>query len=305
MRYAAILLAMALVACESTTSNETAEMIVSRTPEGEPVGLHRYREWDPASKVVQGAQPGGDEAFRNMKALGVVVVLSVDGSIPDVEGAAKQGLKYAHVPIGYDGITRRQALQIVKAVRDADGRVYVHCHHGKHRGPAGAMVARIAVDRISGGEAVACLKISETSPKYAGLYRDVSGFVPPTNAELDATPDAPSKVLPKGLQALMVDVSHRFEFIKQAKVEKWQAPTDNPDVSPSHESRMLWEAYREAQRLDDAKKLGDSFLMLLKEGERSAADLEKALGAANQTATAAAYKAVKANCNACHAKYRN
>ena len=304
MRYVAILLAVALVACEST-DNRTVAMTVSRTPEGEPVGLHRYREWDADSKVVQGAQPEGDEAFKNMSALGVAVVLSVDGAIPDVEGAAKHGLEYAHVPIGYDGVTRAQALQIVKTVRDAGGKVYVHCHHGRHRGPAGAMIARIALDPISNGEAVACLKESKTSPKYAGLYRDVSRFVPPTKAELDATPDAPAKLVPQGLQALMVGVSHRFEFLKRSRSEEWRAPEDSPDISPPHEARMLWEAYREAQRLDDAKKFGDKFLSLLRESEKAAVALERALRGSDQGGAATAYKAVKASCNACHAEYRN
>ena len=309
MKYAAILLALALVACERAglagKQGQAIGTVVSRTPGGEPVGLHRYREWGPASRIIQGAQPEGEEAFLNMRALGVTVVLSVDGSLPDVEGAQKQGLKYAHVPIGYDGITRAQALQIVKTIRDAEGKVYIHCHHGKHRGPAGAMIGRMAIDRISNEEAVAGLKISETSPQYTGLYRDVSKFVPPTKAELDATPDPPARVAPKGLQAAMVDVSHRFDFIKKSKAEKWQVPADNPDISPPHEARMLWEAYREARRLDEAKKLGEKFLALLQEAEKSASDLEQALRASDPRGTAAAYKATKLACTTCHAEHRN
>ena len=41
-------------------------------------------------------------------------------------------------PIGYDGVPREQALRMIKAVQVAKGPVYFHCHHGKHRGPAGA-----------------------------------------------------------------------------------------------------------------------------------------------------------------------
>lgn len=307
MRYTALIFTLALVSCESTPERpeQPKKAAVTRTPEGEPVGLHRYREWDPDSRIVQGAQPEGDEAFRNLQALGVTMILSVDGAMPDLASASKYGLKYVHVPIGYDGVPHAQALQIIKAVESAEGRVYIHCHHGKHRGPAGAMIARIAVDGITNQVAVECLKISETSPKYAGLYRDVQDFKVPTAAEVAAAPNPPEKVVPKGVRAMMVDVSHRFEFIKKSKIEKWAVPADSPDVSPPHEARMLWELYRETARLDQAKQRGDKFLALLKQGEEAAVSLEKALRAADHAGANSAYKAVKASCNSCHAEYRN
>ncbi|MHC4957112.1 MAG: cytochrome c [Planctomycetota bacterium] len=302
MRHVSLVL-LVLAACASPEkAPDSAE--VAMTDAGTPAGLPRFKQWE-GSKVVQGAQPEGDVAFRNMKALGVTTVLSVDGSIPDIEGAAKYGLVYAHIPIGYDGLTREQALQIVKAVRDSKGKVYMHCHHGKHRGPAAVMTARVALDGISNEQAVHCMEESGTSPKYAGLYRDVRAFTVPTKAELDAAPNAPSKVLPEGLRALMVDVSHRFEFLKASKIEAWKVPADNPDVSPAHEARMLWELYRESARLDESKKLGDPFLAMLKDGENAAVALEKALRANDADGAAKAYKGVKANCGACHGEYRN
>jgi len=301
MRILTVLLLALAVACESTP--QIAQ--VSRNAEGEPVGLHRYREWTPKSKVVQGAQPEGDVAFRNMKALGVTTVLSVDGAVPDVEGAAKHGLTYVHVPIGYDGVTAAQALQIARAVRDAPGRVYIHCHHGRHRGPAASMVARITLDGISNEEAVRGLESSGTSPKYTGLYRDIRNFKAPSDAQMDAAPEPQSKVVPAGVQAMMVGVSQRYEWLKKSKSAGWGVPEDSPDVSPPHEARMLWEMYRETRRLDEAKKLGEKFLRRLDEGEKAAVALENALRASNATATATAWKAVKANCNDCHTDFRN
>ena len=60
---------------------------------GGPVGLPRHYRW--SDLVGQGAEPAGDEAFRNLRALGYRTVLSVDGAIPDVETAESNGLRYA------------------------------------------------------------------------------------------------------------------------------------------------------------------------------------------------------------------
>lgn len=299
MRSSSALFAFAtllLVACESTR--------VTRTREGEPQGLQRYREWG-RSKVVQGAQPAGDTAFRNLVALGVTDILSVDGSLPEAARAETFGMHYYHVPIGYDGFTRAQALQIVKTVQQAKGKIYVHCHHGRHRGPTAAMIARIVSDPISNERAVHCMEESGTSPLYVGLYRDVDRFKAPSQEELSKTPMPPSRVLPEGLRAAMVDVSSRYESLKASKTAGWKVPADHPDISPPHEARMLGELFRETARLDVARKKGGKFLALLRDGEQAAVALEKALRGSALGSASRAYQAVKATCNACHSDFRN
>ena len=42
-------------------------------------------------------------------------VISVDGARPDVVRAHSFGLRYVHLPIGYDGVPREQALRIARA----------------------------------------------------------------------------------------------------------------------------------------------------------------------------------------------
>src|SRR5262245_60445548 len=82
----------------------------------ELAGLHNvYRVTD---KLYSGSSPEGDEGFRSLQRLGVKTVLSVDGARPDVERSRRFGLRYAHLPVGYDGITHDQALRLARAVRD-------------------------------------------------------------------------------------------------------------------------------------------------------------------------------------------
>ncbi len=297
---------VALLGCESGPKKNAATpapAAVALDDHGEPKGLHHHRRW--SEKIGQGAQPEGEEAFRNLKALGYTTILSVDGSMPDVELAGKYGLKYAHVPIGYDGVAPEEQLQIIKAVRDAPGPVYVHCHHGKHRGPAAAMIARECLDGISPEEAIAGLELSQTGKEYEGLYRDVREFKRPTDAQVAAAPTAPSRVTPGGVRAAMVDVDKRFDLLKASQAAGWKTPPEHPDVSPKHEAKMLWELYREMLRLDEAKAKGEDFAKHATDAEAVAASLEEALKAGDAAAATAAQRKLKKNCDACHSIYRN
>lgn len=124
-----------------------------------------------AEKVISGGQPEGDQAFADLAALGVKTVISVDGAQPDVELARKHGLRYVHLPHGYDGIPGERVRELAKAVRDLPGPIYIHCHHGQHRSPAAAAVACVSAGLIGPESALAVLATAGTSPNYRGLYQ--------------------------------------------------------------------------------------------------------------------------------------
>ena len=72
-------------------------------------------------RIFSGGEPNGDEAFASLARLGVRTVVSVDGVKPDVEATRKHGLRYVHIPIGYDGVEKKAGLSLARLVRDADG----------------------------------------------------------------------------------------------------------------------------------------------------------------------------------------
>ncbi len=303
---AVLVLSVLLLGCEAnrdSTAETPSAPVVKVDDHGEPVGLRRHRRW--SEKIGQGAQPEGEEAFRNLQALGYKTILSVDGGVPEVERAAKYGLAYAHVPIGYDGITIEEQIAIIKTVNGSPGAVYVHCHHGKHRGPAAAMIARECLEGVSAEDAVKALELSETSRDYAGLYRDVHEFKAPSAEVIAAAPRPPAAVKPKGIQAAMVGVDHRFDFLKRSMENGWNPPAKSPDVSPAHEAKMLWELYREMARQDDAKARGEDFLKHAADAEKHAVALEEELRAGNHDAAMDAFRNLKRSCDSCHADFRN
>jgi hypothetical protein len=135
----------------------------------DPPGIHNLLQAAP--HVFSGSEPAGEPAFRSLRELGVTMIVSVDGAEPDVTGAAKFGLRYVHIPIGYDGIDTQAGRALARAAKEATGNIYVHCHHGRHRGPAAAAVVCMAAGSLTAEQSAALLAMAGTSPDYAGLWR--------------------------------------------------------------------------------------------------------------------------------------
>src|SRR5262245_25679022 len=72
-------------------------------------------------KVISGGMPEGDDSFAELQTLGIKTIISVDGAKPDVEMAQKYGMRYVHLPHGYDGVPESRAKELAKAVRDLPG----------------------------------------------------------------------------------------------------------------------------------------------------------------------------------------
>jgi protein tyrosine phosphatase (PTP) superfamily phosphohydrolase (DUF442 family) len=273
---------------------------------GETAGILNMAEIAPG--LLRGAQPEGDASFALLASLGVRTILSVDGARPDVEGAEKHGLRYVHIPVEYSGFTRAEQVRIARVAKEHDGGLFVHCHHGKHRGPAASAIAWMAIEGCPSEKAVADMKRAGTDPRYEGLYADVREFRPVTAEELAAVkPEEIGSVahVPDFIEA-MVRIDVTFDRMKAVKQAGWKTPESMPDVRPAHEARILAEHFREAARLEEAKGRPEVFRTRLGTIEQAAWDLETSLrDGAGDAASAAAFDRVAASCAACHDVYRN
>ncbi|HLX72519.1 MAG TPA: hypothetical protein VKV04_23100, partial [Verrucomicrobiae bacterium] len=137
-----------------------------------------------SDRFYSGAAPEGDAAFAELQKLGIKTIITVDGTKPDADTARRFGIRYVHLPIGYDGVPPAQALRLVKAAETLPGPIYIHCHHGMHRGPSGAAVICMSVEGWTPDQAEAWLHLAGTSADYPGLYRSVKTFRPPSDAVL-------------------------------------------------------------------------------------------------------------------------
>jgi len=263
-----------------------------------PSALHNVIRVGP--KLSSGSGPEGEEAFVELERLGFKTIVSVDGAVPEVALAHKHGLRYVHLPVGYDGIPRGRALELAKAVRDLPGPVYVHCHHGKHRGPAAAAAIRLCLDpTYTPEQAEQYLKEAGTDPRYKGLFGLPRSLKRPTAEELDRAPgDFPSVARVPDLARHMVEIDGHWDKLKAAKDAGWPKPGDS-----AGDALMLLESYREVARLREAK--GAAFAKHRDAAEADAGKLERALRMANLPDANAAFAASKAQCGRCHDEFRD
>jgi protein tyrosine phosphatase (PTP) superfamily phosphohydrolase (DUF442 family) len=265
-------------------------------------------------KVISGGQPEGEAAFRELRDLGVKTIVSVDGATPDVERARKFGMRYVHLPFGYDGIPKQRIKELAKAVRDLEGPIYIHCHHGKHRSPTAAAVACVAAGLIEPGDAVGVLETAGTSEHYRGLYQAAREAKPLGDEVLDhfhvKFPETAE--LPPMAEA-MVAIEHTFDRLGVIAKAGWLSPPGHPDLEPAHEALILREHFTELLRTPAAKGKPERFRKLLQGTEKEARALEDSLraweGAGNKppppSEIASAFGRIADGCKACHQAYRD
>jgi len=257
-----------------------------------------------STNLFSGAAPEGDEGFEALRKLGIKAIITVDGSAPDVERAHKFGMRYVHLPHGYDGIPVATELELIKAAQMVEGPIYLHCHHGKHRGPAAAAVVCMATQGWTHEQADAWLRTAGTGTNYQGLYATVRDFKQPIAEELEKTPaNFVEAQKPTGLVDSMVSVDETFDRIKSLRA---MPSSPGPDNHLMSEATLLREHFREAQRVGDAQKRGADFVKRLSAAEEVARQFEQALSSSfDPVAADRAFKQLSTLCASCHKDFRD
>lgn len=260
-----------------------------------------------SAEIWSGGAPAGAAGFAQLRALGVRTVISVDGATPDVSGARAQGLRYVHVPVTYAEVSQAQRLELARAIRDLPGPVYVHCHHGKHRSPAAAASAAVALGLIDPAAGMAFLERAGTSPSYAGLWACVAEAGPATPIELDAAPaEFPPVRRAEGLVASMLEVEQAHDHLGAIRAAGWVVPRTHPDLVPAAEAGRLTDNLRLGA--EDARiHGGDPDLAgRFERAVEAATALEAALaGRAPAESLEARWAPLETSCKQCHAAHRD
>lgn len=282
----------------------------ARTAREEP-GL--YNVFTLSERIVSGSEPHGDEAFAALAKMGIKTIISVDSKAPAVDLAARHGMRYVHLPIGYHGVKSRDVLRLVKTYREASGPFFVHCFHGAHRGPAAAAVGRVALDGVARETAVGEMRQwCGTAPTYSGLYASVGTFEIPSVEQTRALDwPLPERAPIDDYTDVMVAVSRSDDALKHLAQFDYAGDPGHPDLDAVNEATKLHESFVRSLEVDEVAKkpadfrrwtldsidLSEKLLATLKgvkAGERSKAADAKDL-----------YKKIAATCVACHEAYRN
>ena len=290
-----ILLMLSFSIAASLSAQDSADASTAIEPLGTSAGIENMFKL--GKRIYSGGEPTAEASFEKLKEMGVVAIVSVDAARPNVELAKKYGIRYVHVPLGYDGISTHAQGSLVRVMREIDGPVFVHCHHGRHRGPAAAAIACLASSDFTAGQAKQFLEKAGTGKQYAGLWRDVATFrQPDTDAKL---PELRSVVEERSLASSMAAVDRYFEKIVEAEKER-DAPASRiasvfaenlpllreellesarHDVNdrPAEVKKGLLDAAQLVNQLEDATKKNrrDSIPRVLGQLQRSCTDCHK------------------------------
>jgi hypothetical protein len=214
------------------------------------------------------------------------------------------------LPHGYDRIPQARLYELAKAVRELEGPIYIHCHHGKHRSPAAACVV---AGLIPVANALPVLEIAGTSPHYKGLFESVGSAKPRSTAELDAVKvEFRESVDVAPMAEAMVALEHTHDHIKEYVANGFKLLVKHPDLDPVHEGLLLREHFTELLRLEEVNGQTAEFQALIRDAESAAIELERTLRESGGSPNAEMVESLKkqadkiaSNCKTCHEKFRD
>jgi len=317
MRFLIVLLWTVAVTVQTGFTQQPAVQIKAVSPDLLPRKLDSRTVPNPVQvspKVISGGLPVGEAAFETLVDWGVRTVISVDAAKPDVATAKRYGLRYVHLPHGYDGVPDDRVRELAKAVRELPGLIYIHCHHGKHRSPAAATVACVAAGMIPPVDGVEILKLAGTSEGYQGLYQSAGSAAPIPPAELDRIDvQFRETVAVPPIAEAMVQLGHVHDHLKQIAAAGWRTPKNHPDLAPPHQALMLREHFTELLRTEEVRSQPLPFRRLLRRSEVDAEALHQLLVDWNPATNDSPppkrverlAKRIGEQCKACHVRYRD
>ena len=280
-----LLTAIALCACMPFIA-------AADTGDGKPVEVHDVAK---NSKLLYGAAPVTVADFEEIARHGASLVISVDGAKPKLDEAKAAGLQYVHVPIGYDDVPIEAQAALSKAVRGANGKVYIHCHHGKHRAPAAAAIAYMSVEHADhdGGHDV--LVRAGTGEQYKGLWKAIESFTPVAIAAMDPELKETADISPLTEQMAILD--RHWDRIKAFEEVAWTGEKE----TIAHEALMASEALHEFMREALERDYAEEAIAAADAAKR----MYKAIQRRDSRTADEAFANLKKSCSTCHTKYRN
>ncbi|MBC7783346.1 MAG: cytochrome c [Burkholderiales bacterium] len=307
-----VALAGSVLSCQRPDAGSTAGDVATPPPVTKAFTAvndpHLHNAYVVTSKVVSGAQPDDDAAFGALSKLGIKTIISVDGARPNTQAAGKHGMRYVHIPIGYDGVSSADGRAIAKAISELPGPIYVHCHHGKHRSAAAVAVACVYNGQLQPAQAESVLQTFGTGANYKGLWQSARDARPLDPQELSAlqVEYVESKKIGQMAEA-MVAIDKYMDHLKLSQKAGWQVPADHADLDPPHEALQLQEHLHEIGRMELTLAKPADFQAMMRQAEMASKSLQEALSERppRSEQADAAFKLVAASCIDCHKTYRD
>lgn len=270
---------------------------------GDYEGLHNVFQL--SSNITVGSEPSTD-GLHQIQKFGVKTIISVDGKVPDAATAKSLGMRYVHIPIQYKTLTDEEIALLAKTFRECEAPFFVHCFHGKHRGPSAAAIGRRALDGASPERAIAEMRQwSGTAADYEGLYAAVlTKAVPDAAATRAVAFSFPEAEMPEGVPAWMSRMERMNDALKRMAANAWQPDPHHPDLVPLEAAKNL-ASLTASNWCEGGKAMDAEMVALQKDAVRLSEALVATIAGGDNAAKSAAHKSLLQSCTACHKLYRN
>ena len=262
------------------------------------------RLYDLGDGIFSGGTPDSEPGYAFLANLGIKVLVCVDSAKPDVEMAQKYGMRYVHIPIEYSEVSEHALLSLKRLIKDYSKElIYIHCHHGRHRGPTMAAMALLERTSCSIDRALNVLEVAGTSLDYPGLWRDVRHW---KESESDNLPELHSVAPLESFSATMAILDRNFDRIKLLRLNDWEVPESHPDLVVARELQQSIELLRASKKqTPDEWYSNKDFNLRMEEAIQYAEELAIAVENKKSVAAKNLYEDLKSSCSHCHRKYRN
>ncbi len=253
-----------------------------------------------------GGEPKGRSAYEQLASMGIKTVISVDAVPPDQALADEFGIRIVHLPIGYDTISDQRAKQFAHALATLPRPIYLHCHHGKHRGPAAIGVGAIGTGEITTQQALEFMTLAGTSESYHGLWRAADQAQRLDDSILfDTTIELPAIADIGDFAQAMSEIDRLNELLWICADNDFIAPDDHPDLAPSSIAGQMRNMLRQLEADKLTVQEGPIFEELLIESRDLASQLETQIDFGDIENAMASMNAFTESCVRCHEQYRD
>jgi len=256
-------------------------------------------------EFVPGLYSGGEPTltqFEELKRIGVTTVISVDGAAPKVAPVEELGMSYIHLPIGYDTVPNKVVASMMQ-LNSKNEIIYIHCHHGKHRGPAVAAIYTQLIDLATLEEVLEKMQTIGTSELYQGLWEAVRKLDP---KEVEATPkmELVSSQAVDDLTSSMSKIDRLYDNVKDHLDLSSSAKFNQDELE--HQSILLLEALKESARLDTHQWNTDKkYTQYAIDSNTFADQLVGEITTKRFDTASITLKNLKQSCTSCHQDFRN
>ena len=281
---------LGLTACDQSGSGSTPLPVQSVPKPPDTETKMQYQQLTP--DLLVGPRPSREQ-IEELVALGIKKVISVD-ALPPESNLWGESIQVRHLPLGYSDLLRTHQLRLARELSIDPIRTYIHCHHGKHRGPAAALAALRNLGQLDQAEATTWL--DRCGVDYQGLRQAVHNAQPQSSENIQAAMPLEEIVATGSLSRLMAEIDQVWDRLK-----KVPSPGDPDARTQKEDAAHLVDLFRMSS--ESAGPVDPAYPKQMQEAIDLATKLESQLQDGQDAPQLRA--ALRSSCRTCHRAFRD